>query len=728
MRIESMTATFGKLHTETLTLEPGLNILQMPNETGKSTWCAFLLAMLYGVDTSERETRGNFPAKKHYAPWSGSAMEGRIELVHEGRRITIERSSTSRAPLGVFRAFDTDSGQPIEALTARNCGQTLLGVPRQVFERSAFLRQDAAAIDMDDALEQRLNALVTTGDETVSYRQAEQALRERRNRCRHNKTGLIPQTQAQLDAVNERLARLDRLHETLAESRREEQRLRAELSTRRMQLSALQAREIAQRKDQLREVGTDAHQRMDRAKALEAECAGLPPVEDMEHWEQALHHLEEERHTLSLDLASLPPAESVPTAPEPLQGLDDDAIRRQTNVDGARMRLLQTHKRPLPLWLLPVLLLAGLAAFFLIRKQTVPGILTGAVAAVTALAGTVAWLHSRRAWLGAQQELRRLGRSYGVEDADELEALSDRCRERYAQWQAREDERNAELKAIQNKKARLDNESKRLESTLRDAMDDALTLADAPALLRGSIDKQLEYERVRRGAEQALRHYRSLRGAIGELPVPGAQDVTVPEGKTAGELSAEIQADERALSELRSAIDRCEGQCSTLGDRLELQARQQQLTQRLEVLEEEYDALSMALTAIGKANEQLQNRFSPQLTALAGDYLSRLTDGAYSTLVLERDLGARVYTPENPASREAAFFSGGTRDQLYLAVRLAVSAMLCPGTPLILDDALVRFDDSRLISALRVLKAEAETRQVLLFTCQSRENDALGQL
>ena len=54
--------------------------------------------------------------------------------------------------------------------------------------------------------------------------------------------------------------------------------------------------------------------------------------------------------------------------------------------------------------------------------------------------------------------------------------------------------------------------------------------------------------------------------------------------------------------------------------------------------------------------------------------------------------------------------------------------MLCPGTPLILDDALVRFDDSRLLSALRVLKAEAETRQVLLFTCQSRENDALGQI
>ena len=728
MRIESMTATFGKLHTETLTLEPGLNVLQMPNETGKSTWCAFLLAMLYGVDTSERASKDNFPAKTHYAPWSGSAMEGRIELEHEGRRITIERSSTARAPLGVFRAFDTDSGQPIEDLTAQNCGQTLLGVPRQVFERSAFLRQDSAAISMDATLEQRLNALVTTGDETVSYQQAERALRERRNRCRHNKTGLIPQTQAQLDSVNERVTRLDRLHGDLAEARRDEQKLRASLSTRRMQLSAMQARQIEQRKAELREVGDDAQQRMDRAKALEAECAGLPPTETMERWERALHNLESDRHTLALDLASLPPAEAQPAVPEPLTGLDDLEMRSRTNVDGARMRLMQARKKPLPLWAFLVLILSALTIFFFEKDQTVLGIVTTAAAAAITLFCVIGFIHNRRQWLDAQAELRRLCRSYGVEDAEELESLSDRCRERFTQWRERDDARSAELKAMEAKKERLDAESIKLATSIRTALDENLTLAEAPAALRESIEKQLEYERMRRSAEQAVRHFQSLKNAIGELPVPSAQDVVVPEGVTIGQLRAEIQADERSLAAVRSAIDRSEGQCSTLGDRLELQAKQQELTQRLEALEEEYDALSMALTAIGKANEQLQNRFSPRLSELSGDYLSRLTDGAYSALVLERDLGARVYTPENPASREAAYFSGGTQDQLYLAVRLAVSQLLCPGTPLILDDALVRFDDSRLISALRVLKDEAKNRQVLLFTCQSRENDALGQI
>ena len=729
MRIESMTATFGKLQTETLTLEPGLNLLQMPNETGKSTWCAFLLAMLYGVDTSERKTRTNLPAKEHYAPWSGNAMEGQLRVVHEGRRITIERSSTARAPLTVFRAFDTDSGQPIEDLTAQNCGQVLLGVPRQVFERSAFVRQDSSAISMDATLEQRLNALVTTGDETISFQEAERTLRERRNRCRHNKTGLIPQTRAHLDSVSERLARLDDLHETLAEARQNEQQLRAERTTARMQLSALQARELAERREQLQQVGEDAKKRAEKAEALEAACADLPSVDELEHWERELHRLESDRHTLALDLASLPPAEAPPAVPEPLRGLDDDQMHQKANVDGARMQLLQAQKRPLPIrTVLLTALLSALSIVLFVNQKTTLGIIAASLAAVVVFTGLGSWFYVRRRWLENQAELRRIERSYGVEGTNELADLSDRCRERYARWQQADEERTAELDEIHTRQERLDSESEQLLSAIGEAMDQPCSLAEAPALLRRTIDRQVECENTRRGADQALRHYRSLKEALGELPAPGGQDVSVPEGKTVASVQNEILAIESKLRQARTVIDRCEGQCSTLGDRMELEAQQQQLSSRLDALEEEYEALEIALDSLGKANEHLQSRFSPRLTELSADYLGRLTDGAYTSLVLERNLGASLYPPDNPASRDSAYFSGGTKDQLYLAVRLAVSQLLCPGTPLILDDALVRFDDSRLKAALQVIRQEAETRQVLLFTCQSREQDALNAL
>ena len=71
--------------------------------------------------------------------------------------------------------------------------------------------------------------------------------------------------------------------------------------------------------------------------------------------------------------------------------------------------------------------------------------------------------------------------------------------------------------------------------------------------------------------------------------------------------------------------------------------------------------------------------------------------------------------------RDILWRSDGTVDQLYLALRLAVAEALAPDAPLVLDDALVRFDDVRLKAALRVLKECADDRQVLIFTCHSRE-------
>ncbi|MGI6578261.1 MAG: AAA family ATPase [Eubacteriales bacterium] len=57
MTIREMQATFGKLDSKTLLLSEGLNIIEGANESGKSTWCAFIRAMFYGINTSERDTK-----------------------------------------------------------------------------------------------------------------------------------------------------------------------------------------------------------------------------------------------------------------------------------------------------------------------------------------------------------------------------------------------------------------------------------------------------------------------------------------------------------------------------------------------------------------------------------------------------------------------------------------------------------------------------------------------
>ena len=182
MKILSMTATFGKLEHQTLTLEPGLNIIEAPNEWGKSTWCAFLVAMLYGMDTRAKSTKTVLADKERYQPWSGSPMAGRMDLIWNDRKITIERRTKGRTVFGEFRAYETDSGLDVPELTAANCGQVLLGVEKNVFTRAGFLRLSDLPVTQDETLRRRLNALVTTGDESGASQALAQKLRDLKNR------------------------------------------------------------------------------------------------------------------------------------------------------------------------------------------------------------------------------------------------------------------------------------------------------------------------------------------------------------------------------------------------------------------------------------------------------------------------------------------------------------------------------------------------------------------
>ena len=80
MKIKRMTASFGGLEGARLELGPGLNVIQAPNEGGKSTWAGFLKAMLYGIDTRDRDRKGYLADKNRYQPWSGAPMEGELVL------------------------------------------------------------------------------------------------------------------------------------------------------------------------------------------------------------------------------------------------------------------------------------------------------------------------------------------------------------------------------------------------------------------------------------------------------------------------------------------------------------------------------------------------------------------------------------------------------------------------------------------------------------------------
>jgi uncharacterized protein YhaN len=161
-----------------------------------------------------------------------------------------------------------------------------------------------------------------------------------------------------------------------------------------------------------------------------------------------------------------------------------------------------------------------------------------------------------------------------------------------------------------------------------------------------------------------------------------------------------------------------------MGDPVVLQSSAQQLSEQINGLEQEYAAIQLAMETLGSANAALQNRFSPALGRRAAEIFSELTEGRYTGVVLDRAFHLSAEPQGDSLYRDAALLSAGTADQLYLATRLAICDLVLPvekAVPIVLDDALTNFDDQRCAAALRWLKQEAKQRQILLFTCHSRE-------
>ena len=107
--------------------------------------------------------------------------------------------------------------------------------------------------------------------------------------------------------------------------------------------------------------------------------------------------------------------------------------------------------------------------------------------------------------------------------------------------------------------------------------------------------------------------------------------------------------------------------------------------------------------------------------------MSQLTGGAYDRIAINEDLTILAARSTETGLRTAQWRSEGTMDQMYLALRLAVWEELSPRSPLVLDDALIRFDQTRMEKALDVLAGLSRDRQILLFTCQQREKEYLNR-
>ena len=208
---------FGVLDGRQIRFEDGLNVLYLPNEGGKTTLCNFLRVMLYGLNTSKRDTRNQLSDKTRFRPADGNPMSGLLQLEWKGREIIISRQTgKGTAPMQEFSAVYADTGEPCEELTAKDCGRILTGVSEEAFQSSAMLDGQDQALSAEE-LEQRMLELSTSGDNTTAYSSAISQLDQWKHALRGTgNRGRYAAVEQELENINHSVSRLDELTAQIA--------------------------------------------------------------------------------------------------------------------------------------------------------------------------------------------------------------------------------------------------------------------------------------------------------------------------------------------------------------------------------------------------------------------------------------------------------------------------------------------------------------------------------
>lgn len=706
MKILAMTATFGKLSRQTLTLEPGMNIIEAPNEWGKSTWCAFVMSMLYGIDTGARTKTGFLADKEHYAPWSGEPMSGRMDILWDGREITIERQNKGRIPLGEVKAFESHTGIPVPELCVSAPGQVLLGVERSVFARAGFLRQSEMPVTEDESLRRRLNELVTTADESGASDALAQKLRNLKNHCRFNKKGLLPEQEARLGEIEQKLQQLQALEQQANSITERQQVLENQLKLLENHKQALEYAEHLQYAQKLAAAQVNRDTAADALARAEADCAGLPSREEIRQAMAAVQQLRDTRDTLHTQAQLLPPLPSMPVAAEPFRGKDPETAKNEARLDREELvRLVRAWKNPVFYTVGGIVSVLGIVLMLLHSIVGGVALLIGIGLLVTGL------LRHKK----LKQQMAQLTDRYRGLSADHWEAAAAEYAK--AQW-----EYNNTLSARQRELAEIN--SKIAENTQAIArLTGGESLAAFEELCRQRQQKFTKLEEQQRAARQAEEVLQALAGAGKQVAPAQFEDTLTWSARETAQLLSEGTL-ERQL--LHQKLGQCQGQMETLGQAERLEEEKKQVQARIAALELHYRALARAQDTLVQATQELQRRFAPRISQRAQTLFVRLTGKRYERLSLLQDLSVEVGAEGENTLKGTLWRSDGTVDQLYLSLRLAVAEELTPDAPLILDDALVRFDDVRMATALQILREQAGQKQVILFTCQSREKTVAG--
>lgn len=193
---------------------------------------------------------------------------------------------------------------------------------------------------------------------------------------------------------------------------------------------------------------------------------------------------------------------------------------------------------------------------------------------------------------------------------------------------------------------------------------------------------------------------------------------------------AELAALHRRQGEIKAQLESLESGRGSA----ELQAQESALKDELKTMARDWGVAALAGAFIRQARHSFEEDRHDSVIRQAGEIFSALTGSRYRQMIFDlggKDGKAYAVSGTGESLDSEAALSQGTREQLYLALRLAFIRqhnLSKESLPLVMDDILVNFDPARTRNAAEIFAAFCAENQGLFFTCHPHTAALLCEL
>lgn len=334
----------------------------------------------------------------------------------------------------------------------------------------------------------------------------------------------------------------------------------------------------------------------------------------------------------------------------------------------------------------------------------------------------------------AQHQLQRQSLAESNElpqGREELEAWIEQLRQQTNELRQRQQQAEAERTSRRLQLERQHQSSQELERNLEQLTGSLSTLAERQLALQASHGDAQQLMEAVNSSRQALLIQEAELSALNKEIID-----TLPAG---GAIEQRLRLLDSEKDALLTSRGQNEQRCLTLSsdDPTALvehrQAAWESAQADLEALELQIQALQMLQTMFHKTRQDFSQRYSEPLEQAIGPYLRFLQNGRHqASLDFDPKSGFGNFELQQGQHRFGfEQLSGGMREQLAAALRLALAEVLQPAydgcLPLIFDDAFTNSDQQRLQALQQMLRRGANHgMQLILLSCNPNDYQALA--